>query len=111
MATSSGMAFVPNGMIPVYSTSKAALHSFLVCLRQSLKYTNVSVIEVVPPAVRTHLKMHDPMELNDFTQQTLETLEQPVSEIKESAVGSVARRVEARRKAIDPFLLAMRSTG
>lgn len=116
MATSSGMAFVPNGMVPVYSASKAGLHSFLVCLRQSLKDANVSVIEVAPPAVRTHVVPGRPsnpnsMELDDFTRQTLETLNQPASTTKESAVGSAATRVEAWRKAFDPFLLAMGRSG
>ena len=52
---SSGLAFVPMSIIPVYCATKAAVHSFTVSLRHQLKGTTVSVIELVPPYVATDL--------------------------------------------------------
>jgi uncharacterized oxidoreductase len=52
---SSGLAFVPLIIAPVYSATKAALHSFTLSLRQQLKETSVKVIEIIPPAVQTDL--------------------------------------------------------
>jgi uncharacterized oxidoreductase len=51
---SSGLAFVPLIASPTYSATKAALHSYTVALREALK-GKVEVIEIVPPAVQTHL--------------------------------------------------------
>jgi uncharacterized oxidoreductase len=52
---SSGLAFVPMAAAPVYSATKAALHSYTLSLRHQLRKTPVTVIEVVPPAVRSNL--------------------------------------------------------
>lgn len=52
---SSGLAFVPAVFAPMYSATKAAIHSFSMALRQGLLKTPVRVIEIVPPAVDTEL--------------------------------------------------------
>jgi uncharacterized oxidoreductase len=52
---SSGLAFVPFPLSPVYSATKAGIHAFTRCLRVQLKGSNVSVIELAPPAVETNL--------------------------------------------------------
>jgi uncharacterized oxidoreductase len=52
---SSGLAFVPLAVAPVYSATKAALHSFTLSLRHQLRETPVTVIEVIPPAVHSNL--------------------------------------------------------
>lgn len=49
---SSIVAFVP-GVIPTYSASKAALHSYTQSLRISLEETSVKVFELMPPLVDT----------------------------------------------------------
>ena len=52
---SSGLAFVPFPASPVYSATKAALHSFTQCLRVQLDGTDVPVVELAPPGVETPL--------------------------------------------------------
>ncbi|OHV08752.1 SDR family oxidoreductase [Kushneria phosphatilytica] len=52
---SSGLAFVPGLFAPVYSATKAALHSFSLSLRGELAHTPIEVIEIAPPAVNTDL--------------------------------------------------------
>jgi uncharacterized oxidoreductase len=52
---SSGLAFVPLAVFPVYCATKAAVHSFSLSLRHQLRDTNVKVIELIPPYVATEL--------------------------------------------------------
>src|SRR5205814_4574920 len=52
---SSALAFVPMPSAPIYSASKAAIHSYTQSLRFQLENTGVEVIELMPPAVRTDL--------------------------------------------------------
>ena len=51
----SGLALVPLVRAPIYSATKAALHSFTASLRHQLRSTKVEVIEMLPPAVDTDL--------------------------------------------------------
>lgn len=51
----SGLAFAPMAQAPIYSATKAALHSFTLSLRHQLAATPVQVLEIVPPAVNTDL--------------------------------------------------------
>lgn len=52
---SSGLALTPATWVPIYSATKAALHSFTTTMRLQLAGTGVNVIEVLPPAVNTDL--------------------------------------------------------
>jgi len=52
---SSGLAFVPLPPAPIYSATKAAVHSYTQSLRFQLEETGVEVIEIMPPAVKTDM--------------------------------------------------------
>ena len=52
---SSGLAYAPLAMIPVYCAAKAALHSLSLSLRHQLKDTSIKVFEIAPPRVDTDL--------------------------------------------------------
>jgi uncharacterized oxidoreductase len=51
----SSLAYIPRIAWPIYSATKAAVHSFTLSLREQLKRTNISVIEIIPPVVETDL--------------------------------------------------------
>jgi uncharacterized oxidoreductase len=51
----SGLAFIPLKIVPVYCATKAALHTFSISLRSQLAKTNIHVFEVAPPIVKTEL--------------------------------------------------------
>jgi len=55
MNVSSGLAFVPLPISPVYCATKAGVHSFTESLRVQLKNTKVKVFDLAPPATQTEL--------------------------------------------------------
>jgi uncharacterized oxidoreductase len=86
---SSGLAFVPIAVFPVYCATKAAVHSFSLSLRRQLRDTNVRVIELIPPYVATELggAAQAPagalrqMPLETFIAETMKELETDADEI------------------------------
>ncbi|WP_428390537.1 SDR family oxidoreductase [Lichenicoccus sp.] len=52
---SSGLAFIPLPVAPVYCAAKAGIHSFTQSLRIQLLGTGVTVVELAPPGVETPL--------------------------------------------------------
>jgi len=52
---SSALAFVPVPSMPIYSATKAAVHSYTQSLRFQLEDQGVEVIDLMPPAVRTEM--------------------------------------------------------
>lgn len=52
---SSLLAFAPVPAMPIYSATKAAVHSYTQSLRFQLEDSGVEVIELMPPAVRTDM--------------------------------------------------------
>ena len=52
---SSGLAFIPFPLSPVYSAAKAGVHAYTRCLRVQLKATRVAVVELAPPGTETKL--------------------------------------------------------
>jgi len=88
---SSGLAFIPYPLSPIYSASKAAIHAFTQVLRIQLEGTGVAVIEVAPPAVETPLlrgefeeamKGQKGMEVGELTRRTIVAIEAGKSEIR-----------------------------
>ena len=77
---SSGLSFVPLTKTPVYSATKAFLHSFTLSLRHLLKPKNIEVIELIPPALNTDLGgigLHDHAPpVIDFINSIFEQLKQ-----------------------------------
>jgi uncharacterized oxidoreductase len=52
---SSGLAFIPIAIMPLYCATKAALHSFSQSLRYQLRDTSIKVFEIIPPTTDTEL--------------------------------------------------------
>ena len=52
---SSGLGFTPHASVPVYSATKAAMHSLSLSMRHQLRQTSVRVFEFAPPIVATEL--------------------------------------------------------
>ena len=98
LTVSSGLAFVPLSLNPTYSATKAAIHSYTQAMRYQLQDTNIQVIELVPPYVRTGLQgerqASDPnaMPLDEYISETVAIL-QSEPDVQEVLV----RRVHAQR--------------
>ena len=80
MKVSSGLAFVPLTLTPVYCATKAAIHSYTQSLRYQLRGTKIEVLELIPPYVATHLMngADDPraMPVEQFIGEVMEILKQ-----------------------------------
>jgi uncharacterized oxidoreductase len=88
---SSGLAFIPMPISPIYCATKAAIHSFSQSLRVQLQGTSVTVVELAPPAVETPLlrgefaeEMKDQkgMDVKKFVDQALAALAAGTLEIR-----------------------------
>jgi uncharacterized oxidoreductase len=89
---SSGLAFVPFPLSPVYSATKAGLHSFTRVLRVQMRATNVKVFELAPPGTETPLFRGDfdetdlgglsGMDVVKMTRLAIRGLERDVLEIR-----------------------------
>lgn len=71
---SSIVAFAPGLMLPTYSASKAALHSYSQVLRLSLSNTNIKVFEVMPPLVDTEFAKDIPSDKKISAAQVAEEI-------------------------------------
>jgi uncharacterized oxidoreductase len=83
--TSSVLGFVPLALTAVYSSTKAALHSYVLSQRFMLRDTGVRVLEIAPPWVRTELmnsqEAEQAMPLNQFIAEAIKTRGTDVNEI------------------------------
>ena len=68
---SSVLAFAPVPALPIYSATKAAVHSYTQSLRFQLEDTGVEVIELMPPAVQTDMTSEFPEEIGMITTDEL----------------------------------------
>jgi len=81
---SSGLAFVPFAISPVYSATKAAVHSFTQSLRVQLKNTRIKVFELAPPGTDTALFR------GDFTEADVKGVTpMPVAKLAEHAIAGL----------------------
>jgi len=51
----SGLAFIPCAFAPMYGATKAAMHSFTAAMRPHYDSSNIRIIEIAPPPVKTNL--------------------------------------------------------
>ncbi len=81
----SGLAYVPLVKVPVYSATKAFLHSFTLSLRHLLTSRGVEVIALIPPALNTDLGgkgLHDyAPAVSEFIDAVFEQLKAQKTEI------------------------------
>ncbi len=86
MNVTSGLAFVPLPLSPVYSATKAGLHSYTQSLRVQLKNTSVKVFELAPPGTET------PLFHGDFTDKELKGMKpMPVGALVKSALAGIKK--------------------
>ncbi|KAL9113747.1 MAG: hypothetical protein Q9227_002192 [Pyrenula ochraceoflavens] len=117
--TTSGLGIVPMVRAPNYCASKAALHQFILVLREQLKQSRVKVIEIFPPAVQTELhdEKHQPdikngrsigVPLADFTEAAYAGLSAGKEQIPVEKAESWFNQVETpRQEAFDNVKVAM----
>jgi uncharacterized oxidoreductase len=89
---SSGLAFVPLPIAPIYCAAKAGVHSFTQSLRVQLKNTNIRVFELAPPITRTSLFTKDiraddmkgvrMMDVSKMVNQAIEKIERDQFEVR-----------------------------
>ena len=88
---SSALAFIPFPVVPIYSATKAALHSYTLSLREQLNTESVRVIEVLPPTTQTEmltgfskddLKKVPAMSTSDLVTYSLKQIEKGTTEVR-----------------------------
>jgi uncharacterized oxidoreductase len=88
---SSGLAFVPFSISPIYSAAKAAIHAYTRCLRVQLQGTDITVIEVAPPLTET------PLYLSEFAEMMKGQKGMAVDVLARRAIAGIeAGRLEVR---------------
>ena len=104
----SGLAFVPLAIAPIYSATKAALHSFTLSLRHQVRDTPIAVIEIIPPAVNTDLGgkgLHTTgVDVDEFTDAIVTQLQGGQQEV---SYGFAAQSSQATREQLDAFFERM----
>lgn len=84
----SGLAFVPMPLKPIYCATKAAMHSYTQSLRVQLKNSSVKVVELAPPATKTdfnkgqeEMNISSLMDVNKLAKAAIRGLEHGREEI------------------------------
>ena len=88
---SSGLAFIPFPVAPVYCAAKAGIHSFTQSLRIQLHGTGVTVVELAPPGVET------PLFRGEFAEETRGQKPMSVQVLAKRAIAGIeAGKLEIR---------------
>ncbi|MDA4127700.1 MAG: SDR family NAD(P)-dependent oxidoreductase [Thaumarchaeota archaeon] len=102
---SSGLGFVPLTIFPIYSATKAAIHSFTMSLRYQLRGTSVKVFEVIPPTVYDTELKGEPIENAAWTVSSSEVAEAVVKGLEEDefeiAMGPSKKWISSTRNELD----------
>jgi short-subunit dehydrogenase involved in D-alanine esterification of teichoic acids len=125
--TTSGLALIPITRVPNYCATKAALHHFILTLREQVKSGpgSVKIIELLPPAVQTELHdtKHQPempegagakigMPLAQFTDEAWEGLEKGEEQIAVGEMGvNAANTWEKERQITFHKMVAIMAKG
>jgi len=76
---------VPLTKVPVYSATKAFIHSFTLSLQYLLRSKNIEVIEIIPPALNTDLGgkgIHDSAPpVSEFIESVFEQLREGKTQV------------------------------
>jgi len=104
----SGLSFVPLASVPVYSATKAALHSFTQSTRWQYREQGIEVIEIIPPAVDTDLQapgLHTfGVNVDEFADHVFAELDTGKTEI---AYGTAQTSSSASREGLDQIFSRM----
>ncbi len=104
---SSGLAFVPLARVPIYSATKAAIHSYTQSLRYQMASTPVQVIEVIPPAVHTELGGTDHSFGVPLAEYADSVMAQLATDSQEITYGFSAKSSQASRAELDAIVQQM----
>ncbi|MBL7719102.1 MAG: SDR family NAD(P)-dependent oxidoreductase [Flavipsychrobacter sp.] len=91
---SSGIAFMPYTVAPVYSAAKAGVRAYTQALRLQLEDTSVKVFEMIPPGVKTNLQ-------NDWAVQPAPAMMMEVDKM----VNVVIKGLLADKEELKPWLI------
>ncbi|MCX2481563.1 SDR family NAD(P)-dependent oxidoreductase [Pedobacter sp. MC2016-15] len=93
---SSGIAFMPYSVAPVYSASKAGVRAYTQSLRLQLKGSSVKVFEMIPPGVNTNLQ-------KDWVLPTNESMMMDVGKMVSVAI----KGLQKDQTELKPFLISV----
>jgi short-subunit dehydrogenase len=104
--TGTQISLVPAFLMPAYSASKAALDSFIMCLREQLRDSNVKVQHISPGPVATEFHPDFGMPISDFMSEAWTGLVEGKTDIFPGTVGGSTKEqfleiVSVREAAVD----------
>jgi short-subunit dehydrogenase len=85
--TGTQISLVPTFPMPAYSASKAALDAFVVCLREQLRNSHVTVQHISPGPVRTEFHPEFGMHMEGFVEEAWAGLVSNTTDIFPGTVG------------------------